>query len=646
MCGIAGFWNARSGRPADPAALRAMVGSLAHRGPDDDGFLLDGPVGLGMRRLQVIDIAGGRQPMANEDGSIRVVFNGEIYNHRELRTRLKARGHRFRTESDTEVIPHAFEQWGADCVERFNGMFAIAVWDRSDRRLFLARDRLGIKPLYVHDGPEGIVFGSELKAVMAAPWVPLEWDLEAVDDFMTYEYVPAPRSIVRDVHKLDAGSWLLVDDAGTRRRRRTYWRPTPADVRFDSPADAARAVRARLRESVRRRLLADVPLGAFLSGGVDSGGIVALMRETGPGRPRSFSMGFADRSYDELPYARTIARRFDTVHREDVVTPDIVDLAGRLADFFDEPFADVSSFATYMISDLARRSVTVALSGDGGDELFAGYDQYHAQRWAGRLGWLTARRPWRYVDRLLARLPPAPSKKGAINKAKRFARGLRQPEDLEHARWWVFQDAAERREMLSPGMRRRLHGRDPLAFYRARLAEAHDAGLTGLQRRLYADVTGYLVDDILTKVDRMSMAVSLEARVPFLDHELVELAMAVPDRWKLRRGQGKWVLKEALRDDLPRAIRRRGKQGFSIPMKHWLRRDLAPVMSELLDERRMRERGWFRPDTVHRLMDEHRRGERNHAHRLWCLMALDLSTRNLEGRVRRRGPRARQEVHS
>lgn len=645
MCGIAGFWNFRSGRPADPAVLDAMVRSLAHRGPDDDGFFREGSIGLGMRRLEVIDIEGGRQPMANEDGSIRVIFNGEIYNHRELRSTLEARGHRFRAKSDTEVIPHAYEEWGTACVERFDGMFALAVWDRPRRRLFLARDRLGIKPLYVRDGPEGVVFGSELKSVVAAPWVPLEWDLEAVDDFMTYEYVPSPRTIVRGVEKLEAGSWMLAQESGTAIRRERYWRPTPADIRFDSPAEAARAIRSRLRESVRRRLVADVPLGAFLSGGIDSSGIVALMREVGPGRPRSFSMGFADRSYNELPYARSVAERYDTMHSEDLVVPEIGGLAEGLADFFDEPFADVSSFATHMISDLARREVTVVLSGDGGDELFAGYDQHRAHRWAGRLRWLTAGTPWRYVDRLLARLPPTSAKKGALNKAKRFARGLRRPDDLEHARWWVFWDAAERRDMLAPAMRRRLRGRDPLSFYRSRLAEAHAAGLTGLQGQLYADVTGYLVDDILTKVDRMSMSVSLEARVPFLDHGFVELAMAVPDRWKLRCGHGKWILKRALRDDLPAGVRRRGKQGFSVPMKNWLRDELAPLMAELLDDGRIRERGWFRPATVRRLVDEHRRGRQNHAHRLWCLMALELSTRNLECRVCRREPLARQEAY-
>jgi asparagine synthase (glutamine-hydrolysing) len=637
MCGIAGYWNLRSGMPASLDTIQACTGTLRHRGPDEDGYWLDGALALGIRRLQVVDPDGGHQPMRNEDGGVHVVFNGEIYNHVALRRELERVGHRFRTRSDTEAIVHAWEQWGPACVERFNGMFALAVWDARQRQLFLARDRLGIKPLYVWNGADGVVFGSELKAVVAAPWVPLEWDLEAVDDFMTYEYVPAPRSIVAGVEKLPQGSWLLFDaaapDAPMRPRR--FWSlQATGDAALLSPGDAAEGLRGHLQSSVRRRLMADVPLGAFLSGGIDSSIIVGLMSREMPGRVRTFSLGFQDRSYDELVHARAVATHFGTTHREHTVTPDIVSLADQLARFYDEPFADVSAFPTYLISTQARRDVTVALSGDGGDELFAGYDHYRAHRWAKRLAWFSRRWGWRAVDRLLEHVPPRPSKKGALNRAKRFAEGLRRPPDLEHARWLVFWDVAERRSLYSPVARAAMGGRDPFLHYRGLLAEATDRGFFGLQRQLYADVRGYLADDILAKVDRASMAASLEVRVPFLDHELVEYAMTIPDAWKLRGRTTKWILKRAFAHMLPAPTVRRGKEGFSIPMKNWLRGPLQPLLHHVLAPDRIRDRGWFDPAEVRRLMEEHVQGRQNHAHRLWCLMALELSLRSLEGATR------------
>ena len=643
MCGIAGYWNFGTGRPSDASVVCAMVRSLAHRGPDEEGFLIDRSAAIGMRRLKVVDPAGGHQPMPNEDGTVHVVFNGEIYNHRELRRELEGNGHRFRTRSDTEAIVHAFEQWGPACVERFNGMFAFAVWDAPRQRLFLARDRLGIKPLYVHEGPDGVVFGSELKAVLAAPWVPVEWDLEALDDFMTYEYVPAPRTLVQAVRKVPAGTTLLYErSVRSAPHTKRYWRLTAGETGPTTPDEAADGLRQRLQVSVRRRLMADVPLGAFLSGGIDSSVIVALMAEETPGRVRSFSLGFSDPTYDELPYARLVAQRFATRHREEIVTPQIVDLAERLAGYFEEPFGDVSAFPTFMLSELAREEVTVALSGDGGDELFAGYDVYRAHSWATRLRVITRGPAWWLADRLLDRLPPSPSKKGPLNTAKRFSEGLRRPTDLEHARWWVFADLAERRALYDSALTAQLHGRDCFEYYRNRLAEGAAAGFRGLQRQLYADITGYLVDDILVKLDRMSMAVSLEARVPFLDHDVVEYAMRIPAEWKLRGRESKWILKRAFRDALPPGIARRGKQGFSIPMKNWLRGPLRPLLLDLLDAQRVRERGWFDTAEVHRLVDEHLRGRANHAHRLWCLMSVELSLRNLSRCVRERTARRRE----
>jgi asparagine synthase (glutamine-hydrolysing) len=633
MCGIAGYWNYLSGGPANREVIERMTRCLAHRGPDDQAVLVHDSLALGQRRLRVVDPDGGRQPMPNEDGAVQVIFNGEIYNHLELRSELEGRGHRFRTRSDTEVIAHAWEEWEERCVDRFNGMFALAVWDSRTHRLFLARDRLGIKPLYFWEGPEGLVFASELKAVMAAPWVPLEWDLEALDDFMTYEYVPGPRSIVRDVEKIPPGVSLTVDPSrGAPLRRRRFWSLEAGAGPTPSFEEAAEELRERIRISVRRRLMADVPLGAFLSGGVDSSIIVGLMSGENIPRVRTFSMGFRDPSYDELPYARLVAEHFGTAHREQEVAPEAVGLAQGLARILDEPFADVSAFPTFLISKMAREDVTVVLSGDGGDELFAGYDHYRAHRWASRLRLLYRSYPWRVVDGLLEALPPSRQKKGPTNLAKRFAEGLRRPEDLEHARWWVFWDLAQRRALYSSDMWGHMSGRDCFAHYRSRLQEGADRGFTGLQRQLYADVTGYLVDDILVKVDRMSMAVSLEARVPFLDHEVVEFAMSLPAHWKLTGGRTKRILKDAFAGLLPREILRRGKEGFSIPMKNWLRGPLRGMMEELLDQKRLVERGWFEPGEVNRIVDEHLRGRANHAHRIWCLMSLELSLRGLEGR--------------
>ena len=638
MCGIAGFWNLRSRRPADLTILKAMTTSLIHRGPDDDGFLIDEAVGLGVRRLRVTDPEGGRQPMPNEDGTVHVVFNGAIYNHLELRRELEGQGHRFRTRCDTEAIVHAWEAWGPACVERFNGMFAFAVWDSIKRELFLARDRLGIKPMYVWQGADGVVFGSELKAVVRAPWVPLAWDRDAIDDFLTYEYVPAPRSIVAGVEKLVQGSWLLFDgarpDAPVAPRR--YWMLNAGSPLADGAA-AREGIRTGLERSVRRRLMADVPLGAFLSGGIDSSIIVSLMAgQVGPGI-HTYSMGFADRSYDERRYARLVAERFSTTHKEELVTPDILSLAERLAGSYDEPFGDVSSFPTFLISAMARRDVTVALSGDGGDELFGGYDHYRADRLASRLSWLTNRWGWKVADRVLAGVAPRPAKKGTINMLKRFVEGLRHPPDLEHARWLVFWDAAERRDLYTREAFDQVAGRDAFGYYRGLLREATEQGFTGLNRQLYADVRGYLADDILAKVDRASMAVSLEVRVPFLDHEMVELAMQIPGEQKVHHGTSKWILRRAFESSLPPEILSRSKQGFSIPMKQWLARELHPMLRELLSRERIADRGLFDGSVVERLMVEHVAGRHNHAHRLWCLMALELSLSSLAAIARERG---------
>ena len=405
---------------------------------------------------------------------------------------------------------------------------------------------------------------------------------------------------------------------------RRFWGLTADPETLDAAA-AEQGLAEGLARAVARRRVADVPVGAFLSGGIDSSSIVAFLSDVSEGPVRTYAMGFADRSYDERSYARAVAERFATVHTEREVTPDAAELARQLVLHFDEPFGDVSAFATFLVSRVARRDVTVALSGDGGDELFAGYDAYRAQRWARRLRHLTRGAPWRVVEALLDAIPPASAKKGLRNKAKRFAEGLRLPSDLEHARWWIFQDLRERRELYTGWLLDRLGERDPLGHYRGLLADGAARGFQGLQRQLYADVAGYLPDDILTKVDRTSMASSLETRVPFLDHEFVEFAMRVDAGLKLRRGRSKWILRRAMRDRLPAPVLSRGKEGFSIPLKHWIGGSLRDTVEDALSERRIRERGWFEPGEVRGLLHEHVEGRRNHAHRIWPLTVLELS---------------------
>jgi len=644
MCGIAGFWHLRSGRPAEEARLRAMLDTLVHRGPDEAGVLVEGSLALGMRRLRVIDPEGGRQPMLNEDGRVRVVFNGEIYNHGALRSELEGLGHRFRSRSDTEVLVHGWEAWGEGLLVRLNGMFAFALHDARDQRLFLARDRFGIKPLYLAETEEGLVFGSELKAVVASGAVPLAWDLEAVDDFLTYEYVAPPRSIVRGVRQLLPAHRALAGPAGGGRLKlRRYWGlegrggggvPSSWDEGSGgSAASLAGELRERLGEAVGARMEADVPLGAFLSGGVDSSSVVALMtervREGGAAGPvRSYALGFGDPSWDERGWARLVADRLGTVHTEREVTAEVGEMAVRIAGHFDEPFGDVSAFPTLLLSGLAREGVTVALSGDGGDELFGGYDAYRAYRWGRRLRWLGGRAGWGVIERVIGMWRPPESKRGLLNTGQRFAEGMMRPEDLEHARWWVFQDLDGRRALYAGELAAGVAGRDPFAFYRERLEEGRERGFEGLGRQLYADLTGYLPGDILVKVDRMSMAVSLEARVPFLDHGFAGWAMGLPDEVRIRRGETKWILKEAMRELLPAGVLARRKEGFSMPMKVWLRGPLRPLMGDLLAG--VYARGWFDGGEVRRLEEEHLAGRRNHAHRLWCLMSLELSLRGLE----------------
>jgi asparagine synthase (glutamine-hydrolysing) len=601
--------------PAE-AVLVGMTDAIAHRGPDDAGFHIDPPVLMGMRRLAIIDLSTGHQPIGNEDGSIQVVYNGEIYNYRELRAELQAKGHVFKTRSDTEVLVHLYEEEGETFANRLNGMFAIALHDRRRRRVLLIRDQVGIKPLFVARLNRHLVFGSEIKSVLAYRLVPRELDFDALSEFVAWEYVPAPGTLFKGIKKLEPGHLLAVDLAAGTVEDRCYWDlPLPEEAP-DARNEAAviERIDALLGAAVRRQLVSDVPLGALLSGGVDSSIVVAGM---GPGA-LTFSIGFDDPSYDEVPHARRVAAHLGVRHEVEVVRPDVRELFDHLMRFMDDPIADVSIFPTYLVSRLARRHVTVALSGDGGDEIFGGYDCYVAQ--AAAAGWDRLPAFFRngIVAPLLKHIPPSPKKKGLVNKAKRFVEGAMLDPVLGHARWRLFADQAMRRSLFTPEAAGAMER--PVEAHIERL-HAAAAGRDRVDTALSVDFKSYLVDNCLVKSDRMSMACSLELRVPFLDIEVIKAAFAMPSVFKLDRGRTKPLLKKVAARHVPRESVYRTKQGFSIPMKNWLKAELRPLLDDL-DSAASRNEGLFQPATVRRLIDEHIANRANHAHILWALIVF------------------------
>jgi asparagine synthase (glutamine-hydrolysing) len=620
MCGIVGIVERDLDRPVVADELARMVRMLHHRGPDEEGSITLPGVGLGMRRLAIVDLAGGQQPILNETGDVKIVANGEIYNFRALGEELEAHGHRFRSRnSDIEVLVHAYEQWGEQFLPRLRGMFALAIWDGRTRTLIAARDRAGEKPLYWTQTGHGLLLASEVKALLVRDEVSRELDPIALDQFLTYEYVIAPRTILKGVRKLPPAHFLKYRDGQVSVHR--YWDAASIPVREWSDDEAAAALRDALRKAVASQLMADVPLGAFLSGGIDSSSVVALMSEASVQPVNSFSIGFADGTYNELPYAREIAALFKTNHRERTVTPALDDMFERLVVHLDEPFADTSLFPTFSVSQLAREHVKVVLSGDGGDELFGGYDAYQAQALAAKLGWMgDALMP--ALAGVAAALPPTEKKKGLVNKVKRFSAGAATaPADLGHYRWMVYLNARDKARLYANGLRDSLGAADVYAPVRDAIGRFSQDDV--LNRQLYADLSLYLADDILVKVDRMSMATSLETRAPFLDGDLMELAFSMPGHLKIRNGERKWILKRAMREVLPESILNRRKEGFSIPMKTWLRRELQPLMRDLLSRDRVARRGLFDPDAVQQLMDHHAEGRENHAHTLFPLMVFE-----------------------
>ena len=597
-----------------------MTDALVHRGPDDEGAYSDEQVVLAMRRLSIIDLATGHQPLSNEDRSVWTVYNGEIFNFPELRRELEAGGHRFSTRSDTEVIVHLYEEAGEGFVHRLNGMFAIALWDTKRRKLVLVRDRLGIKPLHTLEWNGRLYFASEIKALLRTGF-PREMDLEALSQFFTFEYIPAPRTIFKGIRKLLPGQMMIVQNGRVETRR--YW-----DVRYAAEAPPAESrseeswaeeIYERLKGAVRRRLISDVPLGVFLSGGIDSSAVTALMAELSSGPVRSFSIGFQEETFNELPWARVVAERFGTEHTEFVVGPDQVrELVPVLAGCLDEPLADASCIPTYIISKLARRHVTVALAGDGGDELFAGYDTHKAYRLARLYRRVPAFLRKGLVRPVVRRLPASAKRLSFEFKAKKFISGVEHRPEVANILWWGAYGPEEKSQLFSPGLRAALAEEslfEPVDYWLSS-APADDT----LDRIRYLDLKLYLQDDLLVKVDRMSMANSLEIRAPFLDYTFVEFAATIPPALKLKGFRSKYILRKMLRRLLPPEILAKKKIGFDIPLGDWIRKGLRDFVLDTLRPENLRKHGLFEPRFVARVLDEHFRGRHNHRQLLWPLI--------------------------
>ncbi len=613
MCGIAGLAKL-DGSAVDPAPLAGMCNALVHRGPDDAGTWAEGPVALGARRLSIIDLAGGHQPIASQDGRTVVVQNGEIYNHAQLRAELQAAGHSFATRCDTEVLLHGYEQWGEGLLERLRGMFAIAVWDAGERRLLLARDRFGIKPLYwtiKRSGAPVLGFASELGALRRLG-LREEIDPDALEAYLAFNSIPAPLTIFREVAKLAPGH-LLSFRPGGEPQLREWCRPVPARadaLRPEGEEQLAQELRERLRDSVRAHLVADVPVGVFLSGGVDSGALTALAAQESPGSVATFSIGFEEESFDELALARLVAERYGTNHHELVLSVDAVSLLGEVVDAFDEPFADSSALPTYLVSRLASEHVKVALLGEGADELFGGYHTYVANLLAPRLAPLA-----RLVRPLVERLPSSSRRVSLDYKARRFVRAAHLPPVERHHGF---------KEILAPDLRAELLGgtrphppADPLGPWHEHWAAT--AGSEELSRLQELDLNLYLPSDLLVKTDRASMAHSLEARVPFLDPCVAELALTLPAAMKVRGRQKKRLLRRAVEPLLPAEVVHGAKRGFSVPAAAWFRGELEPFAREVLNGAQIVD-----PGVAVRLLDQHVARRDDHSRPLWGLVCLEL----------------------
>jgi len=626
MCGICGFVGLN-----DEPLLRRMTRRLVHRGPDDEGFYFDGSdrgVGLGMRRLSIIDLAGGHQPIANEDHTVWVVFNGEIYNYRELREGLLAKGHTFSTNSDTEVIVHLYEEHGDSCVEYLQGMFTFALWDTGREQLLLARDRLGIKPLYYAVQNGVLVFASELKALLEYNALQKVVDPRALATFLTFLYIPSPGTIFTNVRKLPPAHLLRYRKGELSLR--SYWdvtfpgRSERRTISRRTAADGLAELRQVIEETVRSHLISDVPLGLFLSGGLDSGSLAAMMARQTSTPVQTFTVGYGDEagSYNELAAARTMARHIGSNHHEEIVTPNVMELLPKLAWHLDEPFADSSLIPTYLVSASARQHVTVALSGIGGDELFGGYPRYLGARLAGgyeRLPrWLR-----QAAARLIEFVPESTGSRNMGGRIKRFVKSGLLPPREQYLSWISFYDEKGLGALFSPSFNAAVNNM-PSLWDAHRGWYDHAQASTVMDRVFSTDVKGYLADDLLMMGDKMSMAASLELRVPYCDHRLIEYAAAMPEELKVKGLTLKLLFRNAIKEMLPAEIVNRTKQGFMVPIGPWLKKELKPLVEELLSESSIEKRGYFNYATVHRLLAEHESGRRNCSDQIFALLMLEL----------------------
>ncbi|MBW3541875.1 MAG: asparagine synthase (glutamine-hydrolyzing) [Planctomycetes bacterium] len=652
MCGIAGVVWSDPALAVTAEVVERMTAVLAHRGPDDAGLYdsrtpaarsTSTPEGassgprpstldsrpsavLGHRRLSIIDLAGSRQPLCNEDGRVWVVFNGEIYNYRELRRDLAGRGHRFQTDGDTETIVHLYEEYGDECVRHLRGMFAFAVWDDQRGRLLLVRDRMGQKPLFYRAEPGRLWFGSELKALLQVPGAPRELDPRGLDEYLLYQYVPHPECILRGYAKLPPAHRAVFE--GGRLTVERYWAApfadgvAPASGRGETDDSASATLRETLTEAVRLRLRSDVPLGAFLSGGVDSTIIAGLMQTQSDRAVQTFSIGFPVAQFDERRYAREAAAHLGTEHHEHVVEPAALEILPELIWHYDEPFADSSAIPMMYLARVTRQHVTVALSGDGGDELFGGYDRYRAVALGARFDRLPRFLKRMLTARLWQRLPASVRQHSFRRRLKRLLAALDQSPERRYLRWIAGFDDEARRALYTDGFRETLGDADAAGFVLD--AYGRCTAKDFVARTMCVDTLTYLPCDILTKVDIATMAASLECRNPFLDHHVVELAASMPIELKLHRGRGKRILLETFADLLPRSIQRRSKMGFGVPLDHWFRGELKPLLVDVLLSQRSRERGLFERASVERLIDEHLARRWDHSYRLWALLCLEL----------------------
>ena len=649
MCGITGTsWTTREKNVA-PRVLRSMTSVLSHRGPDDAGgyhsdlprksFLFDDEsqwadftpgsetgAALGHRRLSIIDLGTGHQPLCNEDGTIWIAFNGEIYNYQELRSELVQQGHQFKTESDTEVIVHLYEEQGTACVERLRGMFAFGIWDERRQRLFLARDRMGQKPLFYREEPGRLSFASELKSLLQLPQASREVDPHAIDLFLAYQYVPHPWSILKGYQKIPPAHRAIYERGQLTVER--YWTPpyqdpqSHTDLQFQSPQEWSKALRQTLTESVRIRMRSDVPLGAFLSGGIDSTIIAGLMQSMSERPVHTFSIGFPVKQFDERSYAREAAAMLGTEHHEYVVEPEALEMLPRLAWHYDEPFADSSAIPTMYLSQVTRQEVTVSLSGDGGDELFAGYDRYRAvalSQWFDRLPGIVKKM---MTASIWQKLPASVEQKSFRRRVKRFLAGLAVPPERRYLKWVGIFDTERRLEMYTPGFREQLQSFDADQFLLDAYQLCPDRDF--VTRTTATDVLTYLPCDILTKVDIASMAHSLECRSPFLDHHVAELAAVMPLNLKMHKGRGKQILVDTFADLLPESIQTRKKMGFGVPLNHWFRNELKPLLHDVLLDQRAIDRQIFNKAAVEQLISEHQNQQWDHSARLWSLLVLEM----------------------